>query len=477
MTENIRILLINPPQTGRMVFPSINDQIAFRMHDFAPPLGLLYIKSYLEKYSRAQVSVFNFQTPEQPSMDQFISHLKDFSPDIAGISVISPFWYGTCLVTEAVKIHLPDTLLVGGGPHMWTYPEETLTRGKFNLIVQGQGEKPFLEVINRIACSRDITGIPGTAYLASGQLTQTPSDPIDRDALDALPFPDRKALNIRQHHFYVNKHNPCALMVASRGCPYLCSFCNNRERYFLPRDVSLTIAEMAECKNMGYRSVQFCDDVFTFSREHTIALCEEIKNRKIRLPWSCQTRVDCVDRELLGLMVNAGCERIQFGIESANQDTLDRINKKISPEQSIQAFSLCREQGIITVGNFIIGFPWETVADVKKTFDFVTRLDADFVFCNPLVPFPGTQIYEEACRDSQYDNNWFKGFVENPTAHAKISLWSTHISEAEICILIKNFYRKYYFQPRRIKRYLFNVDGMDDIVGKFKTGIKLILYR
>jgi radical SAM superfamily enzyme YgiQ (UPF0313 family) len=360
---------------------------------------------------------------------------------------------------------------------MWIYPEETIVRGKFDLIVQGQGEKPLLEIVNRLLLSGDIYGIPGTAYMSNGEIVQNPPGHIDRDALNALPFPDRTALNIRQHNFYINKHNPCALMVASRGCPYLCSFCNNRERYFLPRDAGLTAAEMAECKKLGYRSVQFCDDIFTYSRQHAIALCREIKEGGTGLPWSCQTRVDLVDQELLGLMAEAGCERIQFGIESANQYTLDRINKKISPEQTIQAFAMCRENGIVTVGNFIVGFPWETRDETMRTFDFVSGLDADFVFCNPLIIFPGTRIFEEAVLDPRYDSDWFKRFVKSPAAHAKPCLWTTHISEAEICALVRSFYRKYYFRPHRIKRYLLNIADLDDFTGKFKTAIKLILYK
>lgn len=475
--KEARVLLINPPHTGRMVFPGINDRIAFRMHDFAPPLGLLYIKSYLEKHSRSRVSLFNFQTPDRPETEDFIRHLKTFKPDVAGISVITPFWYGTCLVTEIIKRHAPDTFIVGGGPHMWTYPEETIQRGKFDIIIQGQGEKPFLEVVTRFIRSRDILDVPGTTFLDKGRIVQIPPGRINRQVLDTLPFPDRTALDIKQHNFYVNKHNPCALMVASRGCPYLCSFCNNRERYFLPRRAESIVAELAECKKLGYRSIQFCDDVFTYSRQHTIDLCREMKSAGIRLPWSCQTRVDCVDRELLRRMADAGCERIQFGIESANPATLNRINKKIKPAQISRAFTLCREKGIVTVGNFIIGFPWETAAQTARTFDFVSGLDADFVFCNPLIPFPGTRIFQEASLDPRYDNTWFKRMIKNPVAHARINLWETDISEKEICALMKNFYLRFYFHPRRIKRYLLNIGGMDDILGKFKTGMKLLLYQ
>ena len=476
-SDPIRILLVNPPHTGRMVFPGINDRIAFRMHDFAPPLGLLYLKSYLEKYAPARVRLFNFQTPERPTIAQLEDLLRDWRPGIVGVSVVSPFWYGACLVTAAVRARLPQALIVGGGPHMWTYPEETLRRGTFDIMVQGPGEKPLLEIVKRTRQAAEPRNIPGTVYLSEGQVVAHPPDRLDGSALDSQPFPDRTVLDIRQHRFSVNRHNPCALMVASRGCPYHCSFCNNRERYFLPRNSDQTVTEMASCRELGYRSLQFCDDVFTFSREHTLALCREIKRREFRLPWSCQTRVDCVDRELLGLMAEAGCERVQFGIESASPYTLDRINKGIRPEQIVRAFSMCREAGIITVGNFIIGFPWETMDEINRTFDFVARLDADFVFCNPLIPFPGTRIFQEACADPRYDRDWFKRFVDDPSPSAKIALWTPHLSEAEICRLIKKFYRQYYFNPHRMGRYLSNLAGMDDILGKLQTGLKLMLYR
>jgi radical SAM superfamily enzyme YgiQ (UPF0313 family) len=477
MNGNIRILLINPPHTGRMIFPSINDRIAFRMHDFAPPLGLLYIKSYLEKNTRSEVSLFNFQTPAQPTVNQFIGRLAEFEPDIAAISVVSPFWYGTCLVNDAIRRYRPDTVIVGGGPHMWTYPEETLIRGRFDITVQGQGEKPMAEIVRRVAQSRRLEGIPGTTVRVEGQVVQTPPAWLDQVALDALPFPDRSLLDIRQHRFSVNRHHPCALMVASRGCPYNCSFCNNRERYFLPRNPALVVEEMLACKQMGYRSIQFSDDVFTCSREHVIELCRMIRSAGVGLPWSCQTRVDCLDRKMLAEMASADCERIQFGIESANPYTLQRINKHISPEQILGAFSLCRERGVMTIANIIIGFPWETHDDIRNTFNFVFSIDPDYVFCNPLIPFPGTQIFDEAANDPNYDSEWFKRFVREPKADSKITLWTAGISEDRICTMIKSFYRRYYFHPRRLKRYLLNLTGPADIIGKFATGMKLIVYR
>lgn len=477
MSGHIRILLINPPHTGRMIFPSINDRIAFRMHDFAPPLGLLYIKSYLEENTRATVDFFNFQTPGQPKLRRFIDRLHQFRPHVAAISVISPFWYGACLVTDAIREHLPDTVIVGGGPHMWTYTEDTLDRGRFDITVQGQGEIPLTEIAERVEQSRAFNGIPGTTCRVAGRIVQTPPARIDKTALDQLPFPDRSVLDIKQHRFSVNRHHPCALMVASRGCPYNCTFCNNQERYFLPRNPVLVAEEMLDCKNLGYRSIQFSDDVFTFSREHVIDLCRHIRNIRVGLPWSCQTRVDCVDRELLGEMAAAGCERIQFGIESANPGTLARINKNISPDQIRRAFAMCRAARLMTIANIIIGFPWETEADIQNTFGFVSSLDADYVFCNPLIPFPGTKIFEEASHDPNYDSEWFKRFVRAPEANSRITLWTAGIDEPRICAMIKSFYRRYYFHPRRLGRYLSNLTGPADIIGKCATGMKLIVYR
>ncbi len=475
--KNLRILLVNPPHTGRIIFPGINDRIAFRMHDYAPPLGLLYIKSYLETHTRARVNWFNFQTPLRPSLKQFADHLQQFKPNLAGITVLSPFWYGTCLITDLIKKKSPDTVIVGGGPHMWTYPEETMSRGHFDVIVQGQGEKPFHEIARRLTRSEDLYGIPGTICRRNDRFIRTPPAPLDKAALDDLPFPDRSLLDIGQHRFSVNRHNPCALMVASRGCPYNCSFCNNRERFFIPRDPGRIAAEMRECARLGYRSIQFCDDVFTHSRRHTLEICQQMASLDIVLPWSCQTRVDCVDPELIAAMRQAGCERLQFGIESANPGTLERINKKILPDQISRAVALCKKQDIITVGNFIIGFPWETETDIQHTFDFMFALDADYVFCNPLIPFPGTRIYNEAATDPEYDKDWFKKFFQSPAPDARIPLWTNHVSEEKICDLIKKFYRQYYFNWRRMRRHLSNTSGFRDIITKSATGIKLIIYK
>lgn len=473
MQKMITVLLVNPPHKNRLVFPSINDKVAFSMHNFAPPLGLLYIKSYLEQEENVRVEFFNFQTPQAPSLETFAEYLKQCAPDIIGITALTPFWYGVCQVTGLIKKTLPAAFIVGGGPHMWEYPEESLKAGGFNLIVQGRGELPFRQIIQHFISDQDFGDIPGVICIQNGQIIKNPPAPVDPQGLDELPFPDRSVLDIGQHHFSVNRHNPAALMIASRGCPYNCAFCLNKEKYFTPRNPAAVVAEIRECLEMGYKSIQFCDDVFSFSRDHTVALCREMRGQGINIPWACQTRVDCVDAELLYLMVTAGCERIQFGIESMNQRYLDRINKSLTPQQTEAVFAMCRQAGVQTVANVIIGFPGETACEANETLRFTASLEPDYIFCNPLIPIPGTRIFTEAAEDPDFDDEWIKEFIRHPRPDEKIRLWTTAMGEAEISRIVKRFYLRYYFAPHRIWRHFRKVTGPRDLIEKAKTAAAL----
>lgn len=443
------------------------------MHNFAPPLGLLYLKSFIEENNAVKVDFFNFQTPEKPSLGDFIKYLKLVSPDVVGITVLTPFWYGTCQVTASIKKQIPDAIIIGGGPHMWEYPEESLEAGNFDIIIQGRGERPLQQLLECLAAHKPLANIPGTVYRKDGRIIKNRPTPLKEGELDRLPSPDRTVLDIKQHKFSVNNHNPAALMIASRGCPYNCSFCVNKEQYFKSRSPKNVVKEIQECLRLGYKSVQFCDDVFSYSRSHSAALCNEMLEQKIHIPWACQTRVDCVDLDLLQLMAKAGCERIQFGIESMNQRYLNRINKNITLQQTAAAFHFCKQAGLQTVANIIIGFPGETAEEARATLDFTASLEPDFIFCNPLIPIPGTRIFEEASQDPAFDSDWFKRFIRRPLPNEKVKLWITAMGEEQISRMIKGFYLRYYFSPRRILRHLLNISGPRDLMEKIKTAAAL----
>jgi len=417
----MKVLLINPPDTHSVNFALGKTNTPF-LHVFTPPLGLLYIKSYLkEELPGSEIRLFNFQVTQKPTLSVFQNFLKEFQPDVIGITVMSFFWYDTCKTVEMIREVLPEALIVGGGVHMRYYPEACLEGGNFDIIVQGPGEKIFRDIINAHQNKNSFNTIKGIYFKKAGKISHTaPNDEI-KD-LNLIPFPDRSDININQHHSPENSYAETVIVLASTGCPFNCSYCDNRNRTYRARRPELVVKELLECKKMGYRAIMFSDEFFTCSRQYVINLCREMLNQNVDMPWRCSTRVDHIDEEMVRLMIQAGCERIQFGVESGSQHILDKINKKITLDQCRKAFKLCRELRLVTIGYFMIGFPEETKQMAEKTLSFAEELDPDYVMLMPVVPIPGSDLLHQMGNYHNYDSEWLIRYILHPQPNLNIKM-------------------------------------------------------
>ena len=328
----MKVLLINPSLFQGIKFPGVFKTM-LSVHDFAPPLGLMYLKSYLTAVSDAEVKIFNFQVKNPPCDHNFIEYLKNYRPNVIGITVMTNCWYDVCKKIQIIKKIVPSALIVGGGAHMNIYAEESLHVGGFDVVVQGEGEVTFAEIISQFKCNNDFTGIKGTSFKLQDKIIKNPPRPVNRE-LNNLPIPDYSDYDIMNYRYVATKYHPSAVISTSRGCPHQCSFCANFDVTLRTRNVRNVVDEMVVRKDMGFQSINFFDNNLCESKQHITALCEEIIRRDLKMPWMCMSRVDCVDKQILNLMSESGCELINFGVESANQHILDRIQKKISVEQS-----------------------------------------------------------------------------------------------------------------------------------------------
>ncbi|RLC58259.1 MAG: radical SAM protein, partial [Chloroflexota bacterium] len=195
-------------------------------------------------------------------------------------------------------------------------------------------------------------------------------------------------------------------IVTSRGCPGGCRFCikhvsyGNSARFRSPESI---VAEMEFLAERGVRSIHMYADIFTISREQVVGLCELILERGLRLPWTCNSRVDFVDQEMLRLMGRAGCTWISWGIESGNEEILRRVRKGITLEQVERALHWAKEAGIHNWGYFIIGLPGETEETIRETIRFSRKLPLDLVLFHIAAPYPGSPFFFEVV-----ENGWFR---------------------------------------------------------------------
>jgi anaerobic magnesium-protoporphyrin IX monomethyl ester cyclase len=246
--------------------------------------------------------------------------------------------------------------------------------------------------------------IKGLVWRKESEIIVNPDRPFIR-RLDDLPLPRHDLLPLASYRAPLVP-SPYAFVVTSRGCPGGCRFCikhvsyGNSVRFRSPENI---VAEMELLARQGIRSIHMYADIFTVSREQVMGLCELILERDLRMPWTCNSRVDFVDPEMLHLMGQAGCRWISWGIESGSEEILRRVRKGIKLEQVEQALGWAKEAGIHNWGYFIIGLPGETEETIGETIRFSKRLPLDLVLFHIAAPYPGSPLFFEVV-----EQGWFR---------------------------------------------------------------------
>jgi len=376
-----------------------------------PPLGIAYLAAFLERNGH-QAALFDLNVEDDPKA----AIREAAGADLVGISILSVFYLSAReLITEIRSIN-PAVPIVVGGSHVTALPRETLRESGADLAVTGDGEDALLEIAQALASGSDLGGVKGI-WLRDGEaIRQTEARPPRRD-LDSLPFPARHLLKMDR---YVNPVDGKDLhvMITSRGCPFHCFYCaKNMFGIWRPRTAENVLDELQEIRDRyGARIVYFHDDLFTTDKKRVIAICKGMIERDLRMSWLCTARVDTIDEEMLSWMKKAGCRSVHFGIESGVQEILDLMNKKITLEEVRRALEATKRSGIYSKAYFIIGFPWDTDETIETTIDFALSLPADEYQFTMLMPYPGTECWDEAIRIGRIDRrkpDWNTFFPTN----------------------------------------------------------------
>jgi anaerobic magnesium-protoporphyrin IX monomethyl ester cyclase len=236
--------------------------------------------------------------------------------------------------------------------------------------------------------------IAGTAALQGAELVKTENQPLD---LTDLPTPAFDLIDFN-HYRYEVLGGRMGLLELTRGCPWRCRFCllamyGKKYRRKTPAQL---VEEVRVAWSQGMRCAYFQDLEFTLDHELVAATCEALKRSGLPLRWGCQTRPDTIDRPLLQLMREAGCEVIHYGVESG----VPRVVKTTDKRQSLDAVEtgvrLAREVGMNSLCYFLIGLPGETPDEMYRTFEFARRVGPTWASFQVATPYPTTRYHDEA---------------------------------------------------------------------------------
>ena len=381
MVENkSKVILVNPPILKG----------SFR-HQLYLPMGLAYLTSFIEEKGH-EVKVIDCQALDIDHK-KLKTEIESFEPDIVGITSIAPLTRSALLAAKAAKEALHDVTVILGGPHATFMDEQILAEEEaVDFVVRGEGEQTLLEIAQNIRDSNKVDSIKGITFRRNKQVIRTPNRPFIQD-LDKLPKPAYDHFELDRYRLFGKKLLP---VITSRGCPFQCAFCVASRMFgkaYRMRSAENVLDELEWLKNVhGAEAFTFYDDTLTFDKNRLLKICDGMKNRKIGLPWDCQTRVDQVSKEILAEMKAAGCVQVFFGVESGCQQILDAVNKKTSIKQNEKAIRMAKQAGLFVTISLMIGYPGETRDTLKQTLDFVQRSKPDDVYLCVATPYPGTEL-------------------------------------------------------------------------------------
>lgn len=488
----MRILLVNPPQTHTIrewAREGSDEFIEVKDYGRYPPLGLLYIISYLEAHTEGHELFFLDCVGEKKSHADLARDLDEIRPDLVGITSFTLSMIDCCMAARAVRAASPEAHNCLGGHHPIGFPFEAAALEDFDSIVVGEGELAFAALAGALERGGDITRIPGvyTRQSIEGYRSAPTKDPRFLSSLevppayiedlDALPAPNREWL---RHIDYVNpvgRHGRMTTLISSRGCPFKCTYCDVPFKRYRRRSIAKVLDEVEDCLGLGYDELHFYDDLFNITPERLIEFCDEVERRRLRFAWDFRGRVNGVDRESLARARRAGCWMISFGVETGTDEGLEQIKKGTTTATMKQAFAWCRELGIETVADFMIGFPFErSAAEVRKNIDYLIGLDPDYQLLSILMLLPGTEIYQEALDRALVDPEKWRRFARNPRVEEnfEIDYWTEHLSAEELIRLRKEGYRRFYLRPRFVARALLSVRSIHEFKNKWRGLMTLL---
>lgn len=355
-----------------------------------PPLSFAYLSAILKRDKiEHRITDLKLYKNWKEVLD---AKIKNYS--IFGITSTTYEFKSAIEVAKFIKKKNPDSKIIMGGAHPTLMAKEIIEGYKeIDYCIRGEGENNLPGLIHLIESGNEesIERIKGVCYKREEEISCNPLEPITE--LDNIPFPNYDKFELNRYssfpeHLYI---------LTSRGCPFNCIYCSiglimgRRFRARSPKSVVDEIEHMSA--KYGASLFEFRDDNFTFDIKRAKQICERIISKNLSIKWCADIRVDRIDEELVGLMKESGCIRLDIGIESANNEILRNLRRGMTREQIERGISLIKKHKIPIKGYFIIGSPGETYEDAISSLEFAIRKDLDEASFYMLTPYPGTELW------------------------------------------------------------------------------------
>lgn len=334
--------------------------------------------------------------------EQLAQVLREFPATVVGFTVLTPGMNQVKDMAHVVKAYSSSILTVAGGPHVSAMPEVTLLESVLDVVVYGEGEQTFSEILQGV----NLSAIRGLAFKRGDGSVQINPERAPLENLDELPISAWDLFDLGEYATRTSRlfarRTPFVSVEFSRGCVYKCDFCASKltmGKGYRKKSPQRCAEEIALLERLGVREFMLTDDIFTSDRRWAKDVCRALIESRNTVTWSCTNgiRVESLDQELCQLMRQAGGYRVAFCFESGSDEVLKAFGKdgRASLEQGRQSVALARAAGLETMGFFLMGLSADTIASMAETARYARSLDLDLFKFGATIAFPGTRMFNE----------------------------------------------------------------------------------
>ena len=418
------------------------------------PLGLLYVATAL-KENRNDAKVYDAETSFEYRLTRYrrekrarnhvhyldgledddhevwhelIRIIEQQVPDIIGVSVMTPTYGASQKVISIAKQLRPSCTIVVGGPHVTICGKEIMTNKDIDFAFSGEAEESIVSFVKAFETNMDFENIQGIIFRQGAAVID--NGICDRVSdLDALPIPNRELL------LFNERYDPDKLagIIASRGCPYKCQFCaagplwGRRLKMRSPENVLKEIDYLV--KKYRITGFTFWDDTFTANKRSVIQFCEGLVKRygEKRFRFTCLTSIRVIDEDVLCALKRAGCWCLRIGVESGSDRVLKMIEKGITTAKVKEVAKLIKDYGFSLHAYFMVGIPYETEEDIRKTINFMQELNPGTINLCTFTPYPGTKLHDYVINHNLMDKDPEYKLFNAIGHHSEMGYFAHHI--------------------------------------------------
>lgn len=439
-----------------------------RTHYVVPPIGLGYIATALRNKGFNDIVILDC-LKEKLGLKGLQKSLVQLAPAVVGFQLYSYDFPFVVKSIEIVKELLPESIVIIGGPHVsaaGTLALREIPGADFGFVGEGEVGVPLL--MKRLLREESISfrDVPGLIYREDDGIHMNPRAVIT--GLDDLGFPAWDLMvpgeypDSPQGGFY--KNFPIAPISTTRGCPYSCTFCGsvvNMGKKLRFRSISMVLREMQMLYNdYGVREFHIIDDMFNFRKQRVSDFCSGVKDHQLDISYTFPNglRLNHLDLETLRMMRDTGAYSFNVGIESGSQRILDMMKKTLTLELIEEKVNLVVEAGLEPCGFFIIGFPGETIEDIKATIKFAKQLKLKRAHFSNFLPLPGTEATRQLIENKEIDKPVWEDLF-----YSKVPYAPKGISKRKLKSLQRRAYLSFHFRPSIMFRILLEIKSMNHL--------------